>query len=107
MANRGSVRKGPPKHTLSEITAKVCSMSTQKIARLTTALLFLAAAGFLGTETARAEEWTKTFNLTGRPSVRIDTNDGAVHVVTGAAFKQVDVRVEYGGVHTQIDVNIA
>jgi putative adhesin len=81
-------------------------MTTPKIARITTAFLFLASAGFLGAETARAEEWTKTFNLTGRPSVRIDTNDGAVHVITGAAVKQVDVRVDYRGYQLDRDFTI-
>src|SRR5262249_4341799 len=55
---------------------------------------------------ASAEEWTKTFDLTGRPSVRIGTNDGAVRVLTGGAYKQVAVRVVYDGYQPDRDFTI-
>jgi hypothetical protein len=72
------------------------------------ALPFLAAAAFLATAApaARAEEWTKSFNLTGRPSVRVDTNDGAVRILTGGDSKQVAVRVEYHGYTLDRDFTI-
>src|SRR5882672_3970035 len=45
---------------------------------------------------ARAEEVTKSFAVTGRASVRVDTNDGSVRVTSGDS-KQVEFRVEYQG----------
>ncbi len=70
------------------------------------ALPFLAAAAFLvAAPAARAEEWTKTFDLTGRPSVRIDTNDGGVRILTGES-KQVAVRIEYHGYRLDRDFTI-
>lgn len=45
---------------------------------------------------ARAEEWTKSYPISGRPQVRVDTNDGAVQIYTGDT-KQVDFRVRYEG----------
>jgi len=45
---------------------------------------------------ARAEEVTKTFTVSGRPNVRVDTNDGAVRV-SSSDSKEVQLRVEYSG----------
>lgn len=45
---------------------------------------------------ARAEDVTKSFVVTGRANVRMDTNDGSVRVTTGDS-KQVEFRVEYQG----------
>src|SRR5712692_8488882 len=45
---------------------------------------------------ARAEEVTKSFAVTGRASVRVETNDGSVRVTSGDS-KQVEFRVEYRG----------
>jgi DUF4097 and DUF4098 domain-containing protein YvlB len=45
---------------------------------------------------AQAEEWTKTYLVTGRPNVRVNTNDGSVRVTSGDN-KQVELRVEYEG----------
>lgn len=36
------------------------------------------AAGFQ----ARADEWSKTFNLTGKPDLRVETSDANIHVYT-------------------------
>lgn len=69
------------------------------------ALPFLAAAAFLAAAPARAEEWTKTFDLTGRPSIRVETNDGSVRVTTGDS-KQAFVRVEYHGYRPDRDFTI-
>lgn len=71
------------------------------------ALPFLAFAAFLiAAAPARAEEWTKTFDLTGRPSVRVETNDGSVRVVTGDS-KQVAVRIEYRGYTLDRDFTVS
>jgi hypothetical protein len=45
---------------------------------------------------ARAEEWTKSYSVSGRAQVRVETNDGAVQVYTGDS-KQVDFHVLYDG----------
>jgi DUF4097 and DUF4098 domain-containing protein YvlB len=45
---------------------------------------------------AQAEEWTKSYTVSGRAQVRVDTNDGAVQIYT-ASSKQVDFRVVYNG----------
>jgi len=46
--------------------------------------------------TASAEEVTKSFAVTGRANVRVETNDGGVRVTSGDS-KQVEFRVEYQG----------
>jgi DUF4097 and DUF4098 domain-containing protein YvlB len=45
---------------------------------------------------AHAEEWTKSYSVSGRAQVRVDTNDGAVRVMTSDA-KEVAFRVLYDG----------
>jgi hypothetical protein len=45
---------------------------------------------------ARAEQWTKTYPVSGRAKVRVSTNDGAVRIYTSDT-KQVELRVEYHG----------
>lgn len=45
---------------------------------------------------ANAEEVTKSFNVSGRANVHVETNDGSVRVSTSDS-KQVEFRVEYQG----------
>jgi DUF4097 and DUF4098 domain-containing protein YvlB len=45
---------------------------------------------------AHAEEYMKTYTVSNRANVRIDTNDGSVNVTTGDT-KEVEFRVEYKG----------
>jgi putative adhesin len=45
---------------------------------------------------AQAEEVTKSFAVSGRPNVRVETNDGSVRVTSGDA-KQVEFHVAYQG----------
>jgi len=54
------------------------------------ALLAVSAAA------ASAEDVTKSFAVSGRANVRVETNDGSVRVTSGDA-KQVEFRVEYQG----------
>jgi DUF4097 and DUF4098 domain-containing protein YvlB len=54
----------------------------------------LAAAAIA--PSARAEDVVKTYTVTGRANVRVDTNDGSVRVTTSDT-KQVEFRVEYQG----------
>jgi DUF4097 and DUF4098 domain-containing protein YvlB len=54
----------------------------------------LTAAAF--TPRAQAEEWTKSYAISGRANVRVDTNDGSVRIATGDS-KQVELVVDYDG----------
>jgi len=57
-----------------------------------TALLTLSAWAPL----ASAEEWTKTYPITGRPNVSVETNDGSVRIGTSET-NQVQFIVDYEG----------
>ena len=54
---------------------------------------------------ARAEEWTKSYTVSGRAQVRVDTNDGAVRIATGDG-KQVEFRVIYEGYELNKNLHI-
>src|SRR6266446_5892654 len=60
--------------------------------------LGIACAALLAASavTAHAEETTKSFTVSGRANVRVETNDGSVRVTSGDS-KQVEFRVEYRG----------
>ena len=66
--------------------------------RSTPIRLGIACAALLAASAvaARAEDTTKSFTVTGRANVRVETNDGSVHVSTSDS-KQVEFRVEYQG----------
>jgi hypothetical protein len=53
-------------------------------------------AGSLSAASARAEEWTKTYTVSGRARVHVDSNDGSVRVTTGDS-SQVEFHVIYSG----------
>jgi hypothetical protein len=59
-----------------------------------TALTVLAYA--VSASAANAEEWTKSYTVSGRANVRVDTNDGSVRVMTSDS-KQVELKVIYNG----------
>jgi len=65
---------------------------TLKLAMATAMLLAIVAA----TPSARAEDVTKSFTVSGRAIVRVDTNDGSVRVTSGDN-KEVQFHVEYQG----------
>jgi Putative adhesin len=67
----------------------------RRTVRLTLAAGLLLSASVIAPQ-ARAEEWTKSYTISGRAQVRVDTNDGAVQIYTGDS-KQVDFRVLYDG----------
>jgi len=56
----------------------------------------LAALAMFVAPQVRAEEVVKSFAVSGRPNVRVETNDGSVRV-TSSEGKQVEFRVEYQG----------
>jgi hypothetical protein len=63
---------------------------------------FLALAAFAVAllmavpRTAQADEWHKTYTVSGKPTVHVETNDGGVRVTTWDG-KQIEVRIETVG----------
>ena len=69
---------------------------------------FVCAAALalaLAAPRAKAEEWTKSYSISGRPQVRVETNDGAVRVYT-VDSKTVELRVEYTGYELNKNLHI-
>ena len=54
-------------------------MKSSAVNRLSLLILALAVAAALP---ARADEWSKTFNLTGKPDLRVETSDANIRVET-------------------------
>jgi Putative adhesin len=71
------------------------NLANRRITALGIAWATILAASILAPG-ARAEEWSKTYTISGRAQVRIDTNDGSVRIATGDS-KQVEFRVIYEG----------
>lgn len=72
-------------------------------ARVGIACAALLAVAALAPRANAAELWNRSYNITGRANVRVDTNDGSVRVSTGDA-KTVQFRVEYEGY--ELDKNL-
>jgi hypothetical protein len=79
-------------------------VSNRTLARVAMIGATLLAAAAL-TTTARAEEWTKSYTISGRAQVRVDTNDGSVRIATGSS-KQVEFRVIYEGYELNKNLHI-
>ncbi len=77
--------------------------------RRTAARLGIACATILAVTTlaprARAEEWAKSYTISGRAQVRVDSNDGSVRIATGDS-KQVEFRVIYEGYELNKNLHI-
>ena len=54
---------------------------------------------------ARADEWSRTYPVTGKPEVVVNANDGDVEVLVGSS-QQVDVRVITRGWKIKDDVQV-
>ena len=65
-------------------------------AKIATVSACLLAAAIL-VPAAQAEDYSKSYTISGRATVKIDTNDGSVHVSTSPDTKTIDIRVEYQG----------
>jgi DUF4097 and DUF4098 domain-containing protein YvlB len=50
--------------------------------RLSLAILAVSAVAVLATKPALADEWSKTYNLSGKPDLRIETSDANIRVTT-------------------------
>src|SRR5260370_25752496 len=69
-------------------------------------LIVCAALLTASAAAARAEETTKSFTVSGRASVRVETNDGSVRVTSGDS-NQVEFRVEYRGYELGKNLRVA
>jgi len=65
-----------------------------------------ALAGTLTAGAARAEEWTKSYTISGRAHVHVDTNDGSVRI-TSSDTNQVEFRVTYEGYKMDKDLTVS
>lgn len=65
------------------------------------ALVSLAAAA-----PARADEWSKKYSVTGKPDVRINTNDGNIEILSSDQ-KEVDARVITSGWQIPKEVRVS
>lgn len=57
-------------------------MKSTRIERMLTLLLILGFIGSLAALPAQADDWSKTYTLTGKPDLRIDTSDANISVST-------------------------
>jgi hypothetical protein len=57
-------------------------MKLTAVKRLSLAVLAVAVISVLSAQTARADEWSKTYNLSGKPELRIETSDANIKVST-------------------------
>jgi hypothetical protein len=72
--------------------------------KLAVALGFVMSAAIFAPR-AKAEDWTKSYTVSGRAQVKVDTNDGAVQIYTGDT-KQVDFRVIYDGYEMNKSIHV-
>lgn len=71
------------------------------------AMAVMAAVVALGmAAVTRAEELTKTYSVSGRARVHVETDDGSVRVSTGD-IKQVEIRVDYSGYKLDRDLQVS
>ena len=57
-------------------------MKCWKIERCLLSVLMLVGLMSSSAVKARADEWSKTYNLAGKPDLRVDTSDANIHVST-------------------------
>jgi len=81
------------------------NISNRTLARLAGLVTLAVVAGTFAIGAAQAEEWTKSYSISGRARVHVDSNDGAVRVTTGDS-KQVEFRVIYEGYTVDKTLNI-
>jgi Putative adhesin len=79
--------------------------SKRTLGRLAVLATLALLAGSLAVGSARAEEWTKSYSVSGRARVHVDSNDGSVRVTTGDSA-QVEFRVIYNGYVVDKNLNI-
>src|SRR5437660_1425125 len=84
--------------------------SNGRLNKLVGRLAGLAALAVLASTfaaaSASAEEWTKSYTVSGRARVHVDSNDGSVRVTT-ADSNQVEFRVIYEGYKMDRTLNVS
>jgi len=83
---------------------KLLPFAGGRLAKLAGIMTLAVAATPLSAVRVQAEEWTKSYTISGRAHVRVDTNDGAVRITTGDS-KQIEFRVIYDGY--KLDKNLS
>jgi hypothetical protein len=86
------------------LAMEMISLRTSGIKLFGGATLVLAM-GLVATPRSAAQEVNKSFTVNGRASVRVDTNDGGVHV-TGGEGKEVQFHVTYRGYELDKDLRV-
>ena len=81
------------------------SSPNKRLARLVAIAAFAVLAGSVAAASASAEEWTKSYTVSGRARVHVDSNDGSVRVTTSDS-QQVEFRVTYSGYTMDKNLNI-
>jgi DUF4097 and DUF4098 domain-containing protein YvlB len=75
--------------------------------RLSLAVLAVAVISVLAAEAAHADEWSKTYNLSGKPELRIETSDANIKVTTWdqntieAKVVTEGYKIGEGGIHVE------
>ena len=80
-------------------------LSSRRAICMALPLAALVAASAVVAPSARAEEWNKSYTVSGRAQVRVDTNDGSVQTYTGDT-KQVEFHVTYDGYEINKNLHI-
>ena len=83
---------------------KLLPFAGGRLAKLAGIMTLAVAATAFSAVRVQAEEWTKSYTISGRAHVRVDTNDGAVRITTGDS-KQIEFRVIYDGY--KLDKNLS
>jgi hypothetical protein len=71
-------------------------ISFLRVTRVAIPFFAVTVLAFGVSAAANAEEWSKSYTISGRANVRVDTNDGSVRVMTSDS-KQVELKVIYNG----------
>ena len=58
--------------------------------------IFLMGFGLAVASPAHADEWSKKYSVSGKPSIRVETDDGDIEISPGAA-NEVNARVVTSG----------
>src|SRR5580698_11500495 len=75
--------------------------------RLSLAVLAVAVISVLAAEAAHADEWSKTYNLSGKPELRVETSDANIRVTTWdqntieAKVVTEGYKIGEGGIHVE------
>src|SRR5713226_3661942 len=67
---------------MKRILMKTIPMKRSILDRGLPAFLMLAGLFSLAALPARADDWSKTYTLSGKPDLRVDTSDANIHVST-------------------------